>query len=109
MIDGELIRARTRRNKYRHCDELILRVNIECIETRNCSEIIYRINTSFGRIIRAGIGAEYDFLSIAIELGKYGHLCTIYSDDLDRQFLRNYLQESVGKILTYYLRSDFNL
>ena len=108
IAEGELLRARIKRLEYWNYDEVVLFVRLSCKSSTETSLSIYDIDVSFGafRKVVSPADDEYSFIYVYYEGGD-GVFGFIGTDKLEST-LRTGLSESIYRLLTKYLKANFD-
>ena len=107
IVEGEFLRARIKRSLYWDYDEVVLFVRLSCGSTETTLSL-YNIDVTFGtfREVISPADDEYPFIFVYFEGGD-GVYGTVETVELERK-LQTGLSESVYRLLTKFLKANFN-
>lgn len=110
VVDSELENAGINRKRSWDFDELVLYVNIYCIENQNSEgELLgygYDMNITFGHFVRFESHAEGVIVRMYMEPGDYSTFGVVTNDEAGSQQLRESLWEIQAKVLVDYRRAN---
>ena len=110
VVDSELAKAGINRKRTWGYGELVLYVNIYCIENKNSAGellgYVYDMDIAFSHFTRSETAAEGVFVKMYIEPGDYSTFGAVTNDEAGRQQMRDSLQEIKSKALADYRKAN---
>ena len=110
VVDSELEKAGINRKRSWDFDELVLYVNIYCIENEDSAGellgYVYDMNIAFGHYVRYESHAEGVFVRMHMEPGDYSTFGVVTNDEAGSQQMRESLREIQAKALADYWKAN---
>ena len=110
VVDSELEKAGINRKRSWDFDELVLYVNIYCIENEDSAGellgYVYDMNIAFGHYVRYESHAEGVFVRMHMEPGDYSTFGVVTNDETGSQQMRESLREIQAKALADYWKAN---
>ena len=110
VVNDQMKNAGINRTGSWDFDELVLYVNIYCIENENSAGellgYVYDMNVAFGHYVRTESHIQGVYVRMHIEPADYSTFGVVTNDETGRQKMRDSLREITGKALENYKRAN---
>ena len=110
VVESELENAGIDRKRSWDFDELVLYVNVYCIENKDSAGellgYVYDMNIAFGHFVRLESHAEGVFVRMHMEPGDYSTFGVVTNDEAGNQQMRESLREIKGRALADYWKAN---
>lgn len=110
VVNGEMEKAGINRKGSWDFDELVLYVNIYCIENENSEgellSYVYDMNVAFGHYVRTESHIQGVYVRMHIEPAEYSTFGVVTNDETGRKKMRDSLREITDKALADYKEAN---